>query len=216
LPVSRYRRGGAQIVGEFNILIAGVGGQGVILISELLGNAAVRDGLKVRGSEVLGMAVRGGPVMSIIRLGSEVYGPLIPMGKGNILIALEPTEALRNSIYLAKSSTVILNMETIVPFTVSLGESIYPDLDEIIARLNTVSNKVISLNARQIAEEAGSPQSANVVMLGASFGASQLPIKIEAIKEAIQARFPAKLARVNINAFDLGYRRCQPAHSTPN
>jgi len=209
LPVSGDSRGGFKIVGEFNILIAGVGGQGVILISELLGNAAVRDGLKVRGSEVLGMAVRGGPVVSTIRLGSEVYGPLIPMGKGDILIALEPAEALRNSIYLAKSSTVILNMETIVPFTVPLGESTYPGLNEIVSRLKMASGNVISLNARQIAEEAGSPLSANIVMLGTAFGAGQLPIKIETMKEAIQARFPAKLARVNINAFDLGYQRCR-------
>jgi len=212
LPVSRDSKGGGKIVNEFNIIIAGVGGQGVILISELLGNAAVSDGLKVRGSEVLGMAVRGGPVVSTVRIGSEVYGPLIPMGKGDILIGLEPAETLRNSPYLSKSSTIILNTEAIVPFTVSLGESTYPTLDEIMAKLNVISSKVVTLDARQIAEEAGSPMAANMVMLGASFGASELPIKIETIKEAIQTRFPEKLALVNINAFDLGYRRC---HQVP-
>ena len=210
MPVSGHSKGGNKIVGEFNILIAGVGGQGVILISELLGNSAVSDGLKVRGSEVLGMAVRGGPVVSIIRLGSEVYGPLIPLGKGDILIALEPAEALRNSIYLSKTSTVIVNTETVVPFTVSLGQSNYPGLDEIVARLNQVSPKVICINARQIAVEAGSPLSANIVMLGAAFGASQPPIKLETIKEAIRTRFSSKLAPVNIKAFDLGYQSCQP------
>ena len=194
---------------EFNILIAGVGGQGVILISELLGDAAVRENINIRGSEVLGMAVRGGSVVSIIRLGKDVYAPLIPAGKGDILIALEPSEAMRNSLYLSQSSTVILNTETIVPFTVSLGESNYPRLDEIITRLNPVVKKVITLNANQIAEDAGSPLSANIVMLGAAFGASQFPIKIETIKEAIKARFKAKLAHANINAFELGYQQCQ-------
>ena len=194
---------------EFNILIAGVGGQGVILISELLGDAAVRENINVRGSEVLGMAVRGGPVVSIIRLGSDVYAPLIPAGKGDILIALEASEALRNSPCLSQSSTIILNTETIIPFTVSLGESSYPRLGEITARLNTVASKVITLNAKQIAEEAGSPLSANIVMLGAAFGASQFPIKIETIKEAIRTRFKTRLARTNINAFDLGYQHCQ-------
>jgi len=196
-------------VAEFNILIAGVGGQVVILISELLGDAAVRDNINIRGSEVLGMAVRGGSVVSIIRLGSDVYAPLIPAGKGDILIALEPSEALRNSAYLSQSSTVILNTETIVPFTVSLGDSSYPGLDEIKTRLNTVAQKVITLNAKQIAEEAGSPLSANIVMLGTAFGASQFPIKIETIKEAIKARFKARLAQTNINAFDLGHQHCQ-------
>ena len=194
---------------EFNILIAGVGGQGVILISELLGDAAVRENINIRGSEVLGMAVRGGSVVSIIRLGKDVYAPLIPAGKGDILIALEPSEAMRNSLYLSQSSTVILNTETIIPFTVSLGESNYPRLDEIIARLNPVVKKVITLNANQIAEDAGSPLSANIVMLGAAFGASQFPIKIETIKEAIKARFKAKIAHANIKAFELGYQQCQ-------
>jgi len=177
-----------------------------------LGNAAVRDGINVRGSEVLGMAVRGGPVVSIIRLGSDVYGPLIPAGKGDILIALEPSEALRNSTHLSPSSKVILNTETTVPFTVPLGESTYPAMDEIIARLNKVSSEIISLNAREIAVEAGSSLSANIVMLGAAFGAGQLPIKLDTIKEAIQAHFPAKLATINIKAFDLGYQQSRVHH----
>ncbi|GAH36815.1 unnamed protein product, partial [marine sediment metagenome] len=107
------------MIKEFNILITGVGGQGVILMSELLGKAAVEEGLKIRGSEILGMAVRGGSVTSIIRIGDEVYGPLIPLGKCDTLIGMEPSEALRNITYLSKSSLVILNTAAIVPFTVS-------------------------------------------------------------------------------------------------
>ena len=209
MPVSGHNRGGEKIVKELNILIAGVGGQGVILISELLGNAAVTDGLNVRGSEVLGMAVRGGPVVSTIRIGSEVYAPLIPMGKGDILVGLEAAETLRNSPYLSKSSIVILNTETIVPFTVSLGQSKYPALDEIINKLEIIAGKIVRLDARQIAEERGSPMAANIVMLGASFGTGKLPIKIATIKDVIQARFPAKLAPANIRAFDLGYQKYQ-------
>lgn len=186
-----------------------MGGQGVVLISELLGNAAVEDGLNVRGSEVRGMAVRGGSVVSTIRIGSEVYGPLTPMGKGDIIIGLEPAEALRNSTYLSKSSIVILNTEPVIPFTVSLGQREYPDLDKIIATLNKVSGRIASLDAAQIAGEAGSPMAANIVMLGATFGTGRLPMKIETIKDAIRARFPAKLVDVNIRAFDLGYQKCQ-------
>ena len=178
-------------------------------MSELLGNAAVNDGLKVRGSEVLGMAVRGGSVVSTIRLGSAVYGPLIPMGKGDILVGMEPAEALRNITYLSESSLVILNTRAVVPFTVTLGGSTYPALTEIIDRLKKVTSRVITLDATQIAEEAGSSLAANMVMLGALFGTGQLPIKIETIKEAIQDRFSAKLASVNARAFDLGYEKCQ-------
>ena len=194
------------MVEEFNILIAGVGGQGVILVSELLGNAAVKDGLHVRGSEVLGMAVRGGSVSSTVRIGNGVFGPLTPTGKCDILVGMEPAEALRNISYLSQSSLVILNTEVVIPFTVSLGISEYPDLEKIIEKLAGASSKLITLNAIEIAREAGSRQAANVVMLGALFGTKQLPIRAETVKEEIRSRFAAKLVPVNVRAFDLGYR----------
>lgn len=199
------------MVKEFNILITGVGGQGVILMSELLGKSAVRDGLRVRGSEILGMAVRGGSVTSIIRIGDEVYGPLIPMGKCDVLIGMEPSEALRNITYLSKSSLVIVNIAVTIPFTVSLGQSKYPSLEEILEKLSNASGRVVKLDAAQIAQEAGSLLTTNIVMLGALFGTGKLPIGIETIKETIRRRFPAKTAPVNIKAFDLGYQTCQQA-----
>lgn len=199
------------MVKEFNILITGVGGQGVILMSELLGKTAVADGLRVRGSEILGMAVRGGSVTSVIRIGDEVYGPLIPMGKCDILIGMEPSEALRNITYLSKSSLVILNTVATVPFTVPLGQSGYPTLEETLEKLGKASGRIVKLDAAQIAQEAGSRLTTNIVMLGALFGSEQLPIKIATIKEAIQERFPAKVAPVNIKAFDLGYEAYRQA-----
>lgn len=199
------------MIKEFNILITGVGGQGVILMSELLGKAAVEEGLKIRGSEILGMAVRGGSVTSIIRIGDEVYGPLIPLGKCDTLIGMEPSEALRNITYLSKSSLVILNTAAIVPFTVSLGQSKYPSLEEILEKLGDASGRVIKLDAAQTAQQAGSSLTTNIVMLGALFGTELLPISIETIKESIRARFPAKIAPVNIKAFELGYQACRRA-----
>jgi indolepyruvate ferredoxin oxidoreductase beta subunit len=199
------------MVKEFNILLAGVGGQGVILMSELLGRSAIADGLRVRGSEILGMAVRGGSVTSIIRIGDDVYGPLIPQGKCDVLIGMEPSEGLRNASYLSRSVSVILNTTPIIPFTVSLGQSIYPSLDQILEKLNSAAGKVITLNAAEIAKAAGSLLSANIVMLGALFGTGLLPIKVSTIKEAVQARFPAKVAPINIKAFDLGYQVSQQA-----
>lgn len=201
-----------NMIKELNILIVGVGGQGVILMSELLGEVAVKEGLNVRGSEVLGMAVRGGSVSSIVRIGSDVYGPLIPMGKCDIIIGMEPAEALRNIVFLSNTGMVILNTKKVVPFTASLGERDYPSLDTIIEKIKLIASKVVALNANQLAEEAGSILTANIVMLGALFASERLPMKAETMKEALKAHFPAKLAPVNLKAFDLGYQKCRESY----
>jgi indolepyruvate ferredoxin oxidoreductase beta subunit len=199
------------MVKELNILITGVGGQGVILMSELLGKAAVADGLRVRGSEILGMAVRGGSVTSIIRLGDEVYGPLIPMGKCNALVGMEPSEALRNIAYLSNDNSVIINTAVTIPFSVSVGESKYPSLVEILKKLSQASDRIIQLDAAKLARQAGNVLTTNIVMLGALFGTELLPIKMATIKETIQAHFAAKGARLNTKAFDIGYEACRQA-----
>lgn len=196
---------------ELNVIICGVGGQGVVLMSELLGSAAVRDGIEVKGSEVLGMAQRGGSVFSNIRLGSSAYAPLTPEGKCDILVAMEPSEALRNISYLTRSGLVVLNSREVIPPTVFLGKSQYPSLETILAKLNQVAGSVVMLDANQLAGEAGSLQAANVVMLGALFGSGLIPIKEETIKVTIKKRFPAKAAQTNIKAFELGCQEVQRA-----
>jgi indolepyruvate ferredoxin oxidoreductase beta subunit len=196
---------------EINIIICGVGGQGVVVVSELLGNAAVRGKVAVKGSEVLGMAQRGGSVFSNLRLGGDVVAPMTPEGKCDVLIAVEPSEALRNIQYLAKNSVVVLNTTTVLPYTVYLGKSGYPAQDEIIKKLKEVTDRIITLDASGLAKQAGSLQSANVVMLGALFGTGLIPVKEETAKEAILARFKAKVGEINIKAFDLGYEYVQQA-----
>ena len=199
---------------ELEVLICGVGGQGVVLMSELLGNAAVRDGVGVKGSEALGMAQRGGSVISNIRLGSRVYAPMTMEGTCDVMVALEPSEAIRNIGYLSASSLVILNTREVIPNTVFIGKSKYPDQEEILSRLKQVTGQVVSLDASQIAEAAGSRQSTNVVMMGALFGTGLVPIKAETAKAIIQERFAAKVAELNIKAFDLGYQEVQQALKT--
>jgi indolepyruvate ferredoxin oxidoreductase beta subunit len=196
---------------EINIIICGVGGQGVVLVSELLGQAAVRGKVAVKGSEVLGMAQRGGSVFSNLRLGGDAIAPMTPEGKCDVLIAVEPSEALRNINYLAKDSVVVLNTTTVLPYTVYLGQSGYPAPEQILEKLKKVTDRIITLDASSLAKEAGSLQAANVVMLGALFGTGLLSVKEENAKEAILARFRAKVGEINIKAFDLGYDYVQKA-----
>ena len=192
-------------VKELNIIVCGVGGQGVVLMSELLGHSVVRDELSIRGSEVLGMAQRGGSVVSNIRIGSELHAPLIPDGRCDIMIALEPSEALRNIKYLSESSLVILNTRKIVPFTVSIDKSVYPELEIVIKKLNKATNNVITMDASQIAEEAGSLLSTNIAMLGALFGSGRISVELETVKAVIKEKLPAGTILANMKAFDLGY-----------
>ncbi|MCK4863449.1 MAG: indolepyruvate oxidoreductase subunit beta [Dehalococcoidales bacterium] len=196
---------------EINIIICGVGGQGVVLVSELLGNAAVMGGVAVKGSEVLGMAQRGGSVFSNLRLGGDVIAPMTPEGKCDVLIAVEPSEALRNIQYISKNSVVVLNTTTVLPYTVYLGQSGYPSRKEIVDKLHEVTDRVITMDASEIARQAGSLQAANVVMLGALFGTGLMPISEETAKEAILSRFKAKVGETNIKAFDMGYEAVKKA-----
>ena len=196
---------------EINIIICGTGGQGVVLVSELLGEAAVNGGLAVKGSEVLGMAQRGGSVFSNLRLGGDVVAPNTPEGKVDVLVAVEPSEALRNINYLAKNSVVVLNTTTVKPFTYYLGTSGYPETDDIVEGLKKVTGRIITMDASGLAKEAGSLQSTNVVMLGALFGSGLMPIDQKFAKEAIAARFNEKVAAVNYKAFDLGYEYVKQA-----
>jgi indolepyruvate ferredoxin oxidoreductase beta subunit len=196
---------------EINIIICGVGGQGVVLMSELLGNAAVRAKVAVKGSEVLGMAQRGGSVFSNLRLGGDVIAPMTPEGKCDVLIAVEPSEAIRNIQYLAKNGVVVLNTSVVLPYTIYLGKSKYPSQDDIISKLKKVTGRIITLDAGTLAKQAGSTQAANVVMLGALFGTGLMPVPDAVAKETILSRFKAKVGETNIKAFDLGYAEVKKA-----
>ena len=187
------------------VIICGVGGQGVVLMSELLGTAAVKGGIGVKGSEVLGMAQRGGSVFSNLRLGDDIYSPLSTEGTCDILLAVEPSEAIRNIQYLSRSSIVILNTTRVLPFTVFLGKSGYPEIETILEKLRSVAERVIALDASEIAREAGNIQTTNVVMMGALFGTGLLPISVAIAKEVVRNRVPAKAIDANLKAFDMGY-----------
>ena len=189
---------------EFNIILAGVGGQGTVLASEILGTAAVMAGFNVQESEVLGMSQRGGAVVSHIRFGSKVYGPIVPDGKGDVLVALEISEALRNITLLSRQGLSIVNTRPIIPYTVSIGISKYPSLEEIMERLTKYA-RVIAIDATELAGKAGNVVAVNTVMLGALAGSGRFPIGRETILKAIEARVNKNVVQVNRKAFMLGY-----------
>lgn len=207
MPLQSYRQG-IKMIEEFNVIFAGVGGQGIILSSDVLGTAAIMAGLNSRGSEVLGMSQRGGSVASHVRMGSSVYGPLIPEGKGDVLMGFEPTEALRNVMLLSRTGLIIVNMRPIIPHTVSLGINLYPNVDDVIGKLKQYA-RTIAFNATELAKKAGGAVAVNMVMLGALCGSGKLPIEREIMLKAIELRAPKVTIRVNRTAFKLGYEKVQ-------
>ncbi len=196
------------MIEEFNIILAGVGGQGTILASNILGTAAIMAGLNVRGSEALGMSQRGGAVVGHLRIGSAVYGPLVPDGKGDVLVGFEPSETLRNVTLLSRDGLIIVNTRPIVPHMVSIGLSVYPSTDEILGKLRQYA-QVVAFNATELAEKAGGVITVNTVMIGALAGSGKLPIKNEEILKAIDLCVPKATVAVNRTAFKLGYEKAQ-------
>lgn len=205
MPLQSHRQG-IKVVEEFNVILAGVGGQGIILSSDVLGTAATIAGLNSRGSEVIGMSQRGGSVTSHVRMGSSVYGPLIPEGKGDVLVGFEPTEALRNITLLSRTGLIIVNTRPIIPHTVSLGLSPYPNIDEVIGKSIQYA-RTIAFNATDLAKKAGSVVTVNMVMLGSLCGSEKLPIERKIMLKAIELRVPSATIRVNSAAFRLGYEK---------
>jgi len=186
---------------ECDIVVVGVGGQGVILISNVIGKAALKAGLPVRGAETHGMAQRGGSVINHLRLGCE-FGPLVPAGSADILLALEPAEALRYGHYLSRDGVALVNTYPVLPTTVTTGKSKYPPLDEILAPLRKICGEVKTLDATKLAATAGNPQTMNVVMLGAL--SKYIPLREEILIESLGESIKAKYLEVNRRAFALG------------
>ncbi|MFA5772616.1 MAG: indolepyruvate ferredoxin oxidoreductase subunit beta [Thermoplasmata archaeon] len=187
-----------------DIVITGVGGQGVLLISKILGDAAIDSDINVVTSEIHGMAQRGGVVTSIVRFG-DVYGPMIYDCDADIILSLEPVEALRVADKMSPKTTIIMNTSQVIPFTVSVGSEKYPKMEEIMTQLKKFTSQIITLDAKKVAESIGVPMALNVVMLGALAGAELLPIKKTKILDAMKRNISSKYVNENINAFELGY-----------
>ncbi|MGQ9607662.1 MAG: indolepyruvate oxidoreductase subunit beta [bacterium] len=188
-----------------NIIITGVGGQGIILASETLSLAAVQAGFDVKRSEIHGMSQRGGSVNSHIRFGKKVYSPLVMKGECDLLLSFEKMESLRMIEYANSQTTIIINTQKINPSTVTSGLAVYPENIEDI--LNSNFKNVIFVDALKLAQEAGNIRTANIVLLGVASKALDIPIEIW--ENAIAQRVPERAVEVNLKAFYLGLQMAQ-------
>jgi indolepyruvate ferredoxin oxidoreductase beta subunit len=184
---------------SFDILIVGIGGQGTILASNILGEACLIEGRHVKGAETHGMAQRGGSVESHLRI-DGVFGPLIPPGHADLLISFDLLEALRYSHYLKKGGKLVVNSHLVLPTLVYTQKIATPTRDEIISQLGKYP--LCLLDADQIASEAGSPLSQNVVMLGAA--SASMPLNPASLLEAVKRLVPKKTVDINVKAFEMG------------
>ena len=180
-----------------DVLICGVGGQGTVLASKLIAAAAMEEGNTVHSAETIGMAQRGGSVTSHLRIG-EGFSPLIPKGKGDMILAFEPAEAVRNLSYLKKDGTVIVNASPVKPTTESLHETGY-DGTEMIAYLKEKCN-VIVVDSEPLCEKYGSNKYLNVILLGVAAGSGALGLTKEALMREIETRVPEKFIENNRQA----------------
>ena len=180
-----------------NILLAGVGGQGILLASEIISSVLLRAGFDVKQSEVHGMAQRGGSVVSHVRFGNKVYSPLIELGTADVTVSFELLEALRYLPYYRKGSTVIVNMQKILPAPVATGVEVYPT--DVIEQLQSRDLRVHALDAFGIAASVGEQRAVNMVLVGAL---SKLLLADEKLFIGIiEGRLPEKIRKVNIEAF---------------
>jgi indolepyruvate ferredoxin oxidoreductase beta subunit len=184
----------------FNVLIAGVGGQGVLLASNVLADAALKAGLDVKQSEVHGMAQRGGSVLSQVRFGDTVFSPVVSIGECDLLIGFEPLETARYLHYLKDGGAVVYNSHRINTLPVSAGIEVYPsDIESVIAKH---SSKIIAFDATELAVKAGDIRAINMVLLGAAMG--WLLLDEEMVTTSMESLIPPKALAVNRKAFALG------------
>lgn len=184
---------------QVNIILCGVGGQGTILASRLIADAAMRKGIHVRSAETIGMAQRGGSVFTNLRLGEDVPTPRIGLGKADLMIAFEPAEAVRMLPFLKEDACCVVSTEPIMPVSAMVGASVYP-VEEILAYLKKHVKHLTLVDSAKAAFDLGSAKCLNVVLLGAALRSKALGLSEEDVIQALKARLPEKLHELNQRA----------------
>lgn len=183
-----------------NILIAGVGGQGTVLASKILGHVAMAAGFDVKQSEIHGMSQRGGSVVTHVRYGKKIYSPLVAAGNADVIMAFEELEALRYLPYLKKEGLLIVNQQQMLPMPVIAGNAEYPK--NVVEEVTAMGVKVKAASASALAMEQGDARAANVVLLGIL--ARYLDFPMELWQDAIRHTVKEKLIDMNLRAFEVG------------
>ncbi len=186
------------------IVFVGVGGQGNLLASRLLGEAALSQGIPAVVSEIHGMAQRGGIVESAVLMGN-VSSPIVSSGEADVLVGFEPVETLRALGKCNQETIVITNTHPLPPFTVSVGQGTYPPVDEMLDLIQTKIKRVIAMDGDAMAAQVGNPLSLNMVMLGALIGSGSIAVTGEVMKKTIEELTKKAFLESNLKAFDLGY-----------
>jgi len=186
------------------LIIVAVGGQGNLLASKVLGEAALLSDVPVRMSEIHGMAQRGGVVESAIVFGDS-DSTIISDGEADVLVGFEPSETIRAINKCNSSSVVITNLSPLPPFTVAIGKGTYPDLNEVQDLIRAKTANLIAFNAADLAKEAGNVMSVNMVLLGAMIQTDILPLTADSVKETIKTKTKKAFTDINLKAFDLGF-----------
>ena len=184
-----------------SVMIVGVGGQGSLLASKLLGRLLLDEGYDVKVSEVHGMSQRGGSVVTYVRFGEKVYSPIITDGEADIIISFEKLEAARYARFLKKDGRIVVNTQQIDPMPVIIGAAQYPE--EVLTELTDKGVAVEALDALSLAEQAGSSKAVNIVLMGKA--ARYFDIPYDRWIEAIEKTVAPKFVEMNKKAFELGY-----------
>ncbi len=192
------------------LVMVAVGGQGNLLASSVLGEAARLAGVPMRMSEIHGMAQRGGVVESALIFGSA-HSTIISDGDADVLMGFEPAETLRALAKCNRNSVAITNLAPLMPFTVNIGQGVYPDLKQLQELIRSKVARLIAFNATALAREAGNVLSVNMVLLGALTQTAVLPLSVENVKAAMQRKTKAAFLEGNLRAFDLGFEAAKNA-----
>lgn len=187
------------------IFFTGVGGQGTLLATRLVGEAALEENLPVLMSEIHGMAQRGGVVESSVVLGSA-FSPTIADGEADIVIAFEPLEAARALPKCNSKTIMITNTTPILPFTVAIGQSTYPDTGDLYGMVEPQVAGLVKVDADALAVSVNAGRSSNVVMIGVLAGTGLLPVSRGSWEQALKKILPPKLIEANLRAFETGYK----------
>lgn len=192
---------------KINCILAGVGGQGTILASKLIAQAAIDRGCNARTAETIGMAQRGGCVVSHVRIGSRICSPMLPLHSADVLIGFEPAEAVRCLDYLKEGGVIVVAKRAVQPVTAALTKTVYR-AEDMLRYIEEKGLRVIEVDGDSVCRAVGSAKVLNTALLGAAAKSGALGITPDEIKQTIKERVPTKFIDMNIKAFDLGAEFC--------